>query len=362
VTGLRIEQLWVPSRLDAEEAADFLASVEVSRQVRAADWGNDDLAYTPEEMLAYFADPYERYVVLLARAGGHIVGRVGIAMPLLDGTDLAFVTLDILPAAQHGGIGRELLEAAESFVLGENRRTVVVETHHPAASLPRPGDLRLEAADGAGSLPLTSREVVFARKADYVLNRVNQFSACSLPLDPVLAAALRQRAESRQEGRYRLHRWEGPCPQRWLEGMARLEQAAASGFPEHDDGEPWTGTHIRESEVLEIARGRRTLVTAVEDVPAGELVGMTSISVLRHRSDVVFQDDTVVRPAHRGRDLGLLIKLANMAQLQERVPDARRIYTWNISGNEYVQSVNAQLGFTLAGVTGEWEKKLDAHR
>ncbi|HEY8295551.1 MAG TPA: GNAT family N-acetyltransferase, partial [Micrococcaceae bacterium] len=349
MSTVQIDQLWVPDSLGKPDAADFLASVEVCRQVRMHTWGNDDLAYTADEMLQAFNDPYEWYVVLLARVGGKIVGRAGIAFPLTDATHLAYVTLDILPSAQGHGVGRELLAAAEQFVRGENRRVVMVETSHPAATHPLRDEERLGAANGVGFLPLSSREVIFAQKADYELQQVEQFSACRIPLDKALVAALKAEASAVHGGRYALHQWLDSCPEAWLEEIARLESVmgalggsvagpaddgvveeggdaaagAAAGSHGGETGdpadpgagvgdtgvgdgadEPWTGERLREAEALALARGRRTLVTAVEESASGTLVGFTSISILGHRSDVVFQDDTVVLPEHRGNELG----------------------------------------------------------
>ena len=80
------------------------------------------------------------------------------------------------------------------------------------------------------------------------------------------------------------------------------------------------GGILREAEDVTIAQGRRTVVTAVEHIASGTLVGLTTISVLALRPDVVFQDDTVVLREHRGNKLGLLIKVANMERLSRAVP------------------------------------------
>ena len=118
------------------------------------------------------------------------------------------------------------------------------------------------------------------------------------------------------------------------------------------------GGILREAEEVAIAQGRRTVVTAVEHLATGALVGLTTITVLAHRTDVVFQDDTLVLQEHRGNKLGLLIKVANMERLSEQFPDARVIYTWNAPENRYLLTVNQQLGFRTAGVTGIWQKEL----
>jgi GNAT superfamily N-acetyltransferase len=340
MSAVTIAQLWVPDSLDAPDAADFLAAVEIGRQVRIATWGNADLAHTPEEMLQAFSDPYERYVVLLARHGSSIVGRAGIAMPLADSTDLAHITLDVLPDAQGHGIGRELLEAALH--------------QEPGAA----GGIA--ALSGTGTLPLSSREARFAQHADYELQSVQQFSACSLPLAPELVHRLRHEAQNGQHQPYLVHSWLDRCPENLLPDMARLELVL-----DHAPGEVLAeqatdaSELIRESEAMAASRGRHTLVTAVELAASRHLVGFTTISVLGQRQDIVFQDDTLVLEEHWGDELGLLIKVVNMEQLALRFPLARKIYTWNSPESAYLLQVNAKLGFRPAGVTGQWRKNLD---
>ena len=171
---------------------------------------------------------------------------------------------------------------------------------------------------------------------------------------------LQTEAEEANGGRYRLHHWTDRCPEQWLEAVALLENSAGEdGVPGVDDTDMvFDGGILREAEDVAIAQGRRTVVTAVEHIDSGELVGLTTISVLALRPDVVFQDDTVVLREHRGNKLGLLIKVANMERLSEQFPDARVLYTWNAPENRYLLKVNLQLGFATAGVTGIWQKEL----
>lgn len=360
---VRIEQLWVPDTLDAPDAEDFLAAVEVGRKVRMQTWGSDDLAYTPLEKLLELADPYERQVILVAKVDGDIVGAVDIALPLTDNLDLAEFTLDILPEFQRQGVGRKLLQAAEHLARSEGRTLILVDTNHPGASLHEFEEAQLVPGSGQGFVPLESREVEFARKTGYTLQHIEQFSSCALPLDTKLVADLQAEAEEANNGRYRLHHWTDRCPDEWLEAVAVLEnQAGAVVDPALESpieqGMVFDGGILREAEEVTIAQGRRTVVTAVEHLTSGSLVGLTTISVLAHRPDVVFQDDTLVLQAHRGNKLGLLIKVANMERLTEQFPDARVIYTWNAPENRYLLTVNQQLGFTTAGVTGIWQKEL----
>jgi GNAT superfamily N-acetyltransferase len=359
-SDVRIEQLWIPDSLDGPDAADFLAAVEVGRKVRMQTWGSDDLAYAPQEKLLEMADPYERQVILVAKIDGEIVGTVDIALPLADNLDLAEFTLDILPEFQRQGVGRQLLEAAEHLARDEGRHTILIDTNHPGVSLGESDAGQLTPGSGLGFVPLGSREVEFARHTGYTLQHIEQFSSCTLPLDSKLVAELEAEAQEANAGRYRLHHWTDRCPEQWLEAVAALEnRAGEDGVPGADmAGMVLDGRILREAEEVTIAQGRRTVVTAVEHIASGTLVGLTTISVLALRPDVVFQDDTVVLQEHRGNKLGLLIKVANMERLSEQFPDARVLYTWNAPENRYLLKVNKQLGFTTAGVTGIWEKEL----
>ena len=194
----------------------------------------------------------------------------------------------------------------------------------------------------------------FAQHTGYTLQHIEQFSSCALPLDSKLVAELQAEAEEANAGRYRLHHWTDRCPEQWLEAVAALEnQAGEDGIPGDEDADlVFDGGILREAEDVAIAQGRRTVVTAVEHIASGALVGLTTISVLALRPDVVFQDDTVVLREHRGNKLGLLIKVANMERLTEQFPDARVLYTWNAPENRYLLTVNQQLGFTTAGRDG----------
>lgn len=357
MTETTIEQLRIPESLDGAPASDFLQAVEVSRQVRVHTWGNDELAYTAEELFAQCHDPYEWYVVLVGRNAGEIVGRAGIAMPLADSTDLAHVTLDVLPSAEGVGLGRKLLEAAELFVRGESRKIVMVETNHPAATLGEGTRDPIPATHGSASLPLSSREARFAYSAGYDLEQVEDFSVCALPLPHELVRELHEKAVATHESSYAVHQWVDRCPEQWAQEIVRLEQGST---PTTDTSQAQLDVaKMREAEELSSATKRRTLVSAAECLATGSLVGFTSISLLGHRNDVAFQDDTIVETAHKGKDVALAMKLANMEMLTREFPSTKTIYTWNSPGDSSILSVNAQLGFASAGATGQWRKDLN---
>ena len=257
---VRIEQLWIPDSLDAPDAADFLAAIEVGRRVRMQTWGTDDLAYAPQEKLLEMADPYERQVILVAKIDGVIVGTADIALPLVDNLDLAEFTLDILPEFRRQGVGRQLLAAAEHFARDEGRHTILIDTNHPGSTLTDPEAEQLVPGSGVGFVPLGSRDVEFARHTGYTLQHIEQFSSCALPLDTKLVADLEAEAEEANAGRYRLHHWTDRCPDQWLEAVAALEnQAGEDEVPGPDAQEMvFDGGILREAEEVTIAQGRRT--------------------------------------------------------------------------------------------------------
>ena len=286
------------------------------------------------------------------------MGRAGIALPLDDNTDLAHVTLDVLPAAEGRGLGRKLLEAAELFVKGENRRIVVVETNHPAADLHAEAPEHLAATRDGSLMPLSSREALFAHNAGYVLEQVEQFGACALPLPAGLGGSLKDRRNCRPRTR------PTPCTSGWTPArksgrrtLCAWSKASATTTAHRSRGMWRNCVRRRNSPAL---TGRHTLVSAAECLETGALVAFTSISVLKHRDDVAFQDDTVVEPEHRGKDVGCTSRWrtwnSSCANFRRSRPSTPGIPRTTPTCSPSMPS----LGFVGAGVTGQWRKDFDA--
>ena len=84
------------------------------------------------------------------------------------------------------------------------------------------------------------------------------------------------------------------------------------------------------------------------------------MSVPAENSGSVSQQDTLVLPAHRGHGLGMLLKLANLAELQRRMPGHPSIITFNAEENRYMLDVNEAIGFIPVGYEGAWRRDLPA--
>jgi hypothetical protein len=57
------------------------------------------------------------------------------------------------------------------------------------------------------------------------------------------------------------------------------------------------------------------------------------------------QGITVVLPGHRGRRLGMSLKVATLRALREAEPRCRHVFTDNADVNVHMNAVNERLGF-----------------
>jgi hypothetical protein len=101
------------------------------------------------------------------------------------------------------------------------------------------------------------------------------------------------------------------------------------------------------------------LTAAAVHRPTGRLAGFTQISVPADRTQPVRQQSTLVLREHRGHRLGLLVKLANLRQLTQAVPDATVILTGNAEDNRHMLDVNETIGYMPIAYGGAWKKMLD---
>lgn len=94
-------------------------------------------------------------------------------------------------------------------------------------------------------------------------------------------------------------------------------------------------------------QGLRHYAVAAKSLDTGELAGLTEVAVVPERPDWGFQELTAVARPHRGRKVGLLLKLAMLDRLAEREPQLKRILTGNADGNEHMIALNEKLGFKV---------------
>ena len=346
-------EVTIPTTVDAPDAADFVEAVGVRNAVEADGFGTEAFSFTPAETLPRWLDQkHHPGRMFAARVDGRIVAR-GFIETIPDGDGTGWIGTQVLPAHRRAGIGTALADRLEAVAREWGLTKVIVYT----VSKSGPGP-RLDSPTGFGSVPRDNGEVRFLRGRGYQLEQVERASLLELPVD---VSGPLESALSESGADYRLHTWIGDTPPQWRSDIATLltrmsTDAPTAGLEEPED--VWTVDRLLESERLHAADPRTELFAAVEHVPTGRLAGFTVLNAPRELDRAVGQEDTLVLREHRGHRLGMLLKLANLAHLQEQKPGHPVVVTFNAEENRYMLSVNEAVGFTPIGHEGAWKKEL----
>ena len=283
---------------------------------------------------------HEFYV--LRHDGGSAVGCYWLDLPTKDNLDLVELDLAVLPAAQHRGLGRLLLQHALARVAELGRHQVIAGINEPAS--------------GSENRSMTFATAAGARRSLGEVRRTLDLET----LDHARLAQLRAGAEEHASG-YPLVSWTGPCPDELVDDYAALVARMSTDAPMGDlDIEPenWDAARIRERDDVVARQGRTMLATAARHGEGGPLVAFTDLATTRYDPTNAFQWDTLVHRDHRGHRLGLLVKLANLQRLCDEAPEVRRLHTWNADTNTFMVAVNEAMGFRVARQESAWRLDL----
>jgi GNAT superfamily N-acetyltransferase len=212
-------------------------------------------------------------------------------------------------------------------------------------------------------VPLENDEVRFLLRRGYTLEQIERGSRLPLPVDDALLAEHFAAATAASGADYRIHSWTERTPEKWREDMVVLLTRMSTDAPSAGLEEPeeqWSIARLLDAEDRAATSPRTELVAAVEHVPTGRLAGFTVLSVPRELDRAVGQEDTLVLREHRGHRLGMLLKIANIANLQKERPGHPAIITFNAEENRHMLSVNEAVGFVPIGYEGAWKKLLPA--
>ncbi|WP_461187391.1 GNAT family N-acetyltransferase [Arthrobacter sp. Z4-13] len=339
--------------------ADFKECHALRVEHELAVWGNLDRCDTLQEAVEYWrGNEYEERHLYLAKIGTVAVGTCSVTLPLRENTHTAGIDVLIAPAHRRQGLGRALLEHSEAVACEHGRTSL--DAYHEEPWQAADGAALLPAKSGAGGLPLNQPAVAFAVAAGYELEQVERSSRLALPVPPELLDRLEAEA-SAGAAEYTITGWDDNCPEELVQAYARLRATMTRDVPIAGmdwEGEDWDAARVREEENRLIRSGVRSAVTAARHRETGQPVAYT---VLNWRAGVpasIVQQDTLVTSEHRGRRLGMLIKVANLPRAQTRWPSARSVLTWNADENQHMLAINIALGFKPAGFEGEWQKRL----
>jgi hypothetical protein len=123
--------------------------------------------------------------------------------------------------------------------------------------------------------------------------------------------------------------------------------------------EVWDAARVEESNRLLALQGVRKLVAVAQHVASGRLVAFSELALPQDHPSEAWQWATLVLREHRGRRLGLAVKLANLDHLAAAFPEVRVITTGNAGENAPMIAVNDMLGFEVAADGTFWQKELD---
>lgn len=301
--------------------------------------------WTFEEFLGGVRSPDsgERVEMFTARDEGRLVGTARMFSTLLDNLDKAWFGLDVDPEARRHGHGTRLLDLLSERARQDGRTLLLTDCKVPYAD--REGHVSRRFADATGC-ELANYEVV---------------RHCRLPLPEDQLDAWAAEAAERHEG-YRIQTYVNQVPEEFVQGLCTLIGQIAVDAP--------TGAVEFEEEVLTPERFAEELATvaamgrdrleAIALAPDGTVAAQSTLAAPRPGSEnqTAFQWGTFVHREHRGRRLGLAVKVANLRALQAADPEAALVVTQNAETNGYMVDINEKLGFEAVEVSAEYLRRL----
>ena len=271
-----------------------------------------------------------------------LVGIATIWLPMSDNTSMLWHDVQVDPAHRRRGAGTALMERIVDRAREEGRPTLVTDTMVPADSDGHPYRL-------------------FAEKHGFHLSNTEIMRHLHLPVAEDLLAGYAGDARPRWEGEYRLETHVGGVPAELQPSLCAVMNQLAVDAPTGDiDFEEETLTPERYEEYLEVFRqqGRVRLTTVAVHEATGDVVAYTDLMLPSGAPTVAWQWGTLVHRAHRGRRLGMAVKVENLRRLQADHPERERVVTGNDDTNAWMVSINEDLGFRIVELCPAYQRKL----
>ncbi|KRE92791.1 hypothetical protein ASG76_15080 [Nocardioides sp. Soil774] len=291
-----------------------------------------------QSRVALPADNPERGITLLGAIDGReMVGAGLLTRTLRENLHAAMAFAFVRPDRTREGTGRRLADELEVVAAGDGRTTLQSEAYLPPGGAGVP-----EAFARAMGYDVASRESIKElATGDYLARR------------DALAAAVRA------DG-YRVVTFDTVCPEEHLDSFGRLLGMLMSEVPlgELDlTTSEWTPERIRAAEQRQVATGRH-VHTALAIAADGAVAGVSDVRVDDTDHEHAQVGITIVDPAHRGRRLGLALKLATHDLVLAAYPTLERVDTSNAEVNTHMNAVNEALGYRTIETLLELQKKL----
>jgi GNAT superfamily N-acetyltransferase len=286
-------------------------------------------------------DPGERCDLLGVFDADELVGVVTLWMGLTDNVDTAWMQLDVHPDHRRRGAGAAAISVALAHCASLGRTRAVGSARYPESRAEDHPNRR------------------FAERHGFRLGSVDINRRLALPVPSARATALLEQARAAYEGDYRIDTFT-EIPEELLAPLCacinRVEVEAPTGEIEWEE-ESLTPERLRGYAALDRQSGRLRFTSIARQVATGAVAGYTDLFVTGAMTRAM-QSGTFVVGEHRGRRLGLGLKLANLAALQTARPQVREIFTGNNSANLPMVAVNEALGFQPVEIIGEFYRSV----
>ncbi len=269
--------------------------------------------------------PEYRFSCLAAIDGDEVLGAAWLTWSLAENRELLVAELGVEASHRRRGIGSALLEASKAAALADGRNALLGGTSSPYGEGP-----------GAGA--------AFAAARAFVSQYAALHQVLSYPVNGLDAKAA-EVAPHHQD--YTLATWPDGCPDEFVDQYCDLLSLIDDEVPLDDlelEAKRWTPERLRAVEARRRTAGHLTSTT-VAIAADGSLAGYTELTGKPQQPDRLDQHDTLVRPNHRGRRLGLALKIANLQALRTRTTHPATIHTSNAVTNTPMIAVNTHLGF-----------------
>lgn len=349
-----IEPLIVPDRIEAADAADFIGMATVRSAVEAEQRGIPGDVMTAAELLPDWKDESRTMSGLVAKVEGRVVARGNLALP--RGASECWAAVSVLPEFRGGGIGSALYERLERMAEDAGRTTIQNQTTYRAgvegATVPAP--------TGFGSVPIDLPSTRFLLSNGFSLEQVGRVSAVRLPVDAERFSSLLAEAVAAAAG-YRTVSWQGRTPGEWLAAIAMLRTRMSTDTPNAgivQTEDVWSADRVRSVDDLRAESPLTTLTSIAVEAATGRVAGFTEIDVAAEPDRPADQTDTLVLREHRGRRLGMLLKLTNLRELSARFPACHSVETVNAEDNRPMLDINESIGFAAVAFSARWRKDI----
>lgn len=281
--------------------------------------------------------PHSRVEHWVARlADGTMAGFCDLVVPQSENRDIVHSHGCVHPQYRRTGIGTALYQHVKQRAVALGRNKIIIGVAEPT-----PG----------GCADTNDAGTAFVERMGMDRGQLEYRSRLDIAtMDSDRWHSLHSEAKSHAT-EYETVTWWDRADDSVARDMAMLENHLENDIP-NGELEPaeYDVARWRELEDMDAKRLRTVYYAAARHKPTGTLVAYTGFLLPKHPRTHAWQITTVVAPEHRGRRLGLLVKLANIQHAKSLEPELSFVDTTNADSNAHMIAVNDALGFVSCDV------------